>query len=427
MKSGLMSLFRGSTTERKQNVWVASLFAGLGVMSILSMARIFAHAPDLTSSGTFGGAIGLATPVAMAGIAGLVSERAGVVNIGLQGMMVLGTWGGGYFGWHYGPWGALLGGAAFGALGGALHALNTIQFGVDHAISGVAINLLAPGVTRFLSSIFFQGVDGGSLTDSPPVGNLGKLTMPFLAGGRIGSFSTPDFFGYLEKHQIFLISDVSGLCGGFLRDIASETVLLLSIVPLTAFVLWRTPFGLRLRASGEKPSAADSLGVNVVGIRWVALVISGAIAGLGGAWLVINIGKYQQGQEGLRGFLGLAAVIFGNWKPFGVFLGALLFQFTESLRMQLGDNPSRGFVFAVAIGLALFGLFQLFRKSKRSSLILVSVSLLLLVYIVNVVRVDDKLSSTFPFLITLLVLVFSSSRLRPPASIGLPWSRGKDS
>jgi simple sugar transport system permease protein len=308
-----------------------------------------------------------------------------------------------------------------------LHALNTIKFGVDHAISGVAINLLAPGVTRFLSSIFFQGVEGGSLTDSPPVGNLGKLTMPFLAGGRIGNFSTPDLFGYLERSQIFLISDVSGLFGGFLRDIATETVLLLSLIPLTAYVLWRTPFGLRLRSSGEKPSAADSLGVNVVGIRWIALIASGSVAGLGGAWLVINIGKYQQGQEGLRGFLGLAAVIFGNWKPFGVFIGALLFQFTESLRMQLGDDPPRAFVFAVAIGLAVFAVFQIFRKSKKVGFVLLPVSFLIFLYVINAERIDDKLSSTFPFLITLLVLVFSSSRLRPPASIGLPWSRGKDS
>ena len=427
MRGTPMSLIRQLSNMGRNMTGSTSLLACLGVMSVLSLARIFAHAPDLTSSGTFGGAIGLATPVAMAGIAGLLSERAGVVNIGLQGMMVLGTWGGGYFGWHYGPWGALIGGAAFGALGGALHALNTIKFGVDHAISGVAINLLAPGVTRFLSSIFFQGVEGGSLTDSPPVGNLGKLTMPFLAGGRIGNFSTPDIFGYLERRQFFLISDISGLFGGFLRDIATETVMLLSLIPLTAYVLWRTPFGLRLRSSGEKPSAADSLGVNVVGIRWIALIASGSVAGLGGAWLVINIGKYQQGQEGLRGFLGLAAVIFGNWKPFGVFLGALLFQFTESLRMQLGDDPSRGFVFAVSIGLALFAAYQIFRKSKKVGFILLPASILIFLYVTNAERIDDKLSSTFPFLITLLVLVFSSSRLRPPASIGLPWSRGKDS
>ena len=427
MRGTPMSLIRQLSNKSRNMARTTSLLACLGVMSVLSLARIIAHAPDLTSSGTFGGAIGLATPVAMAGIAGLLSERAGVVNIGLQGMMVLGTWGGGYFGWHYGPWGALIGGAAFGALGGALHALNTIKFGVDHAISGVAINLLAPGVTRFLSSIFFQGVEGGSLTDSPPVGNLGKLTMPFLAGGRIGNFSTPDIFGYLERRQFFLISDISGLFGGFLRDIATETVLLLSLIPLTAYVLWRTPFGLRLRSSGEKPSAADSLGVNVVGIRWIALIASGSVAGLGGAWLVINIGKYQQGQEGLRGFLGLAAVIFGNWKPFGVFLGALLFQFTESLRMQLGDDPSRGFVFAVAIGLALFAVFLIFRKSKKVGFVLLPASILIFLYVTNAERIDDKLSSTFPFLITLLVLVFSSSRLRPPASIGLPWSRDKDS
>ena len=119
MRGTPMSLIRQLSNKSRNMTGMTALIAGLGVMSVLSLARIIAHAPDLTSSGTFGGAIGLATPVAMAGIAGLLSERAGVVNIGLQGMMVLGTWGGGYFGWHYGPWGALIGGAAFGALGGA--------------------------------------------------------------------------------------------------------------------------------------------------------------------------------------------------------------------------------------------------------------------------------------------------------------------
>ena len=394
--------------------------------SILSLARIFADAPGISSSGTFGGAIALAAPVAMAGLAGLISERAGVVNIGLQGMMVLGTWGAGYCGWQFGPWGALFGGAVFGALGGALHALNTVHFGVDHAISGVAINLLAPGVARFLSGLLFAGNEGGTLTDSPPVGNLGKFTMPFLAGGRIGSIRTTDLLGGIERSGWFVVADVAGLLGGVFRGIAVETAILLSIVPIVWYVIWRTPYGLRLRASGEKPSAAESLGVNVVWTRWSALIASGFLAGLGGAWLVTNVGKYQQGQEGLRGFLGLAAVIFGNWKPAGVLLGSILFQFTESVRLQIGDESSLAFVLAVGISAFSVAIYRTYRKSWAGAASFLVASSFIFLYFKSVDRVDDKLSATFPYIITLLVLIFSSRRLRPPASVGLPWTRGQE-
>ncbi|MFZ9985898.1 MAG: ABC transporter permease [Ilumatobacteraceae bacterium] len=393
---------------------------------LISIARVVTDAPGISSSGTFRGAIGLATPVAMAGIAGLISERAGVVNIGLQGMMVLGTWGAGFFGWQFGPWGALFGGALFGALGGALHALNTVYFGVDHAISGVAINLLAPGVARFLSGLIFVGNEGGTLTDSPPVGNLGKFSMPVLAGGRVGNFRTMDILDVIEKSQFFLISDVAGLFGGLLRNIAIETGLMLLLIPVVSYVLWKTPFGLRLRASGEKPSAAESLGVDVVKTRWIALVSSGMLAGLGGAWLVTNIGKYQQGQEGLRGFLGLASVIFGNWKPSGVLVGSVLFQFTESVRLQIGDEPSLAFVFAVGLVATSLGVMRFRKRSLGSGFLFLLLATGIMMYYLSVERVDDKLSATFPYLITLLVLIFSSKRLRPPASIGLPWTRGQE-
>lgn len=393
---------------------------------VISLARVVTDAPGISSSGTFGGAIGLATPVAMAGIAGLISERAGIVNIGLQGMMVLGTWGAGYFGWQFGPWGALFGGALFGALGGALHALNTVYFGVDHAISGVAINLLAPGVARFLSGLVFVGNEGGTLTDSPPVGNLGKFSMPILAGGRVGGFKTPDLLEIVEKSQVFFAADIAGLFGGLFRNIAIETALLLLIVPLVSYVLWKTPFGLRLRASGEKPSAAESLGVDVVTTRWVALISSGMLAGLGGAWLVTNIGKYQQGQEGLRGFLGLASVIFGNWKPSGVLVGSVLFQFTESVRLQIGDEPSLAFVFAVAVIATALSVLRFQKRSWGAGSLFLLFALGIFTYYSSVERVDDKLSATFPYLITILVLIFSSKRLRPPAAIGLPWARGQE-
>ena len=413
--AGLRSMSPGATA--------AAL--GLATMVMLAAARVFTDAPGLTGSGTFGGAIGLAVPVAMAGLGGLIAERAGIVNIGLQGMMALGTWGAGFFGWHFGPWGALFGGAFMGALGGALHALTTITFNVDHAVSGVAINLLAPGVTRFLSSVLFVGQEGGTLTDSPPVGHLGRLTLPLLSGGRIGGWHTPDPLGWLERHHWFLVSDVAALLRGFTRDIAAESVLLLLLIPLVAYVLWRTPFGLRLRSSGEKPSAADSLGVNVTAIRWAAVITSGGFAGLGGAWLVTNVGKYQQGQEGLRGFLGLAAVIFGNWRPVGIFAGALLFQFTESVRLQIGDSTARAFLLAVAFGLLAVAIWQFTRRATVAGAVVVATAVGVYVYYVTSTRVDDKLTATFPYLITLLVLLFSSERLRPPAASGLPWTKGQ--
>lgn len=414
---GIVALLKSRTS-----IGIVSL---LGI-AILSISRILADAPGISSSGTFGGAIALAAPVAMAGLAGLISERAGVVNIGLQGMMVLGTWGAGYCGWQFGPWGALVGGALFGAMGGALHALNTVYFGVDHAISGVAINLLAPGIARFMSGLVFVGRDGGTLTDSPPVGNLGKFTMPLLAGGRLGTLHTPDLLGAIERSGWFLFADIAGLLGGLFRSIAVETAILLGIIPLVSYVIWRTPYGLRLRASGEKPSAAESLGVNVVLIRWSALIASGFLAGLGGAWLVTNVGKYQQGQEGLRGFLGLAAVIFGNWKPMGVLVGSVLFQFTESVRLQIGDRPSLAFVLAIGIAALAVAIYRSLGRSWKGSAGFFVVSLLIFVYFNTVDRVDDKLSATFPYVITLLVLVFSSRRLRPPSSVGLPWSRGRE-
>ena len=396
----------------------------LATMAMLAAARVITHAPALTGSGTFGAAIGLAIPVAMAGLGGLIAERAGIINIGLQGMMALGTWGAGFFGWHFGPWGALFGGAFMGALGGALHALTTITFNVDHAVSGVAINLLAPGVTRFLSSILFAGKEGGTLSDSPPVGHLPRVTLPILAGGRIGSWRSPDPLGWLERHQWFLVSDVASLLRGLTRDVAVETILMLALIPLVGYVIWRTPVGLRLRSSGEKPSAADSLGVNVVAIRWAAVVASGAFSGLGGAWLVTNVGKYQQGQEGLRGFLGLAAVIVGNWRPVGMFVGALLFQFAEAVRPQVGDAPARAFVLAVAFGLVAVAVWQFSRRATTAGGVVVASAVGVLVYYVSASRVDDKLTATFPYLITLLVLLFSSERLRPPAASGQPWSKG---
>ncbi|HET9138462.1 ABC transporter permease subunit, partial [Actinophytocola sp.] len=131
------------------------LVAALGAMAIISLVRVLTGATDLTSSGTMEAALTAAVPLALAGLGGLWAERAGVVNIGLEGMMILGTWGAGWAGWQWGPWAALVGGAVGGALGGLLHAVATVTFAVNHIVSGVAITLLGLGVTKYLASLVF--------------------------------------------------------------------------------------------------------------------------------------------------------------------------------------------------------------------------------------------------------------------------------
>ena len=142
---------------------VALVMVGVAVMST---ARIISDNSDLTSSGTFGVALRTAAPLALAGLSGLIAERSGTINIGLDGMMVMGTIFAGWWGWEYGPWMALLGGIIGGMLGGLVMSVATTTFGVNHIVAGVAINLIAPGVARFMASELFVGVQGGSVTSS---------------------------------------------------------------------------------------------------------------------------------------------------------------------------------------------------------------------------------------------------------------------
>ena len=392
---------------------------------LLATARVVTHADGLTAAGTFAAAIGLAAPVAVTGLGGLVSERSGIVNIGLEGMMILGTVFAGWFGWHGGPWAALLGGVVGGTLGGALHATATIKFGVDHTVSGVAINLMARGIARYLSSVLFAGKGGdGSLTSSPSMTGMNHFTLPILSGGRIGSWQTPDVLGRIESKRWFLVSDLGGILKGLTADVAGSTILLYALIPIFAYIIWRTPWGLRLRSCGEKPDAADSLGINVHRTQWTAVLLSGALAGLGGAWLAIDVVKYQQGQTASRGFLALAAVVFANWRPAGLVAGALLFYFPEAVRLAtFGDEP-KGILLIAAIAFALLALWS-FRQRKLTEGLVVAAAGAAVRFWFNVAnKVDEKIVVTFPFVIVLLVLVFSSQRLRPPASSGQIWRKG---
>ena len=417
----MTSALRSSTVLR----W---MLAALGVILALSVVQELARpeTTDLVSSGTAEATLRRAVPILLAGLGGIWAERAGVVNIGLEGMMVLGTWFGAWGALEFGPWWGLVIGIAGGATGGLLHAVATVNFGVDHIISGVAVNLIAPALTRFLSGEIFAGRPGGGLTQSPRVDSVGSLGVPFLAGGDLFGWETSDLSSWVAERNWFLVSDLAEVVGGLTRNISWATILALSLVPASVFILWRTAFGLRVRSSGEHPVAADSLGVSVYRMKFTAVVVSGGLAGFGGAFIAIEqTGIYRENQVQGRGFIGLATVIFGNWQPVGAFLGSLLFGFADAL--QLRDRTAvHALLLLVGVALAGLALRAVLQKRTRPAVLLALASAGVLWWYAATEEVVGELPPITPHVATLLVLVFAASRLRPPAAIGLPYRRGQE-
>jgi simple sugar transport system permease protein len=403
--------------RRFQLTWPYILLGIAGLLLILSITRVLTGADDITSSGTFGAALALAVPIGMAGLGGLWAERAGVVNIGLEGMMILGTWGGGWAGYQYGPWAGVLAGVAFGALGGLLHAVATVSFGVDHIISGVAINILGLGVTQYLSTLAFEGKPGGGSTQSPPVEKPGTVSIPGLSDPLLD----------LERKHWFFVSDLGSLVRGLLVGVSLVTVLAVALIVASYFVLWRTAFGLRLRSCGEHPVGAESLGVNVYKYKYIAVIASGAFAGLGGAFLsIVASFQYREGQTGGRGFIGLAAMIFGNWRPGGLAGGAALFGYTDALQLRRGGESVHALLLPLGVALLLFAVWLLRRQRSRTVAVvsLVVAALMLLTFFATE-EVAGDFTSMAPYVTTLLVLALASQRLRMPKADGQPYRRGQ--
>lgn len=403
---------------------------------VMSIVRVISDARNITGSVAINASITTAMPVLLAGLAGLFAERVGVVNIGLEGMMTLGAWFSGWAGWQFGnAWIGLLFGIIGGMLGGLLHALSTVTFGIDHIVSGVAINILAPGITRFLAQQIFTGKEGGSVSQGPSIkGDLGDFSLPFVSGGSLFGWTTPDPLRWLEDKRWFVISDFAGLLNGLTSNFDWLTIIVFILVPGSVYVLWRTPFGLRLRACGEKPSAADSLGIDVYRMRYVALAISGGFAGLGGSYLAINgAGRYSEGQISGRGFIGLAMLIFGNWRPAGVAVGSLLYGYIEGVRLCCGKADLRAIVLVVGVALLFTAAYALYKKRRA---LLVSTAVLAVVTVVYYFflnsknaegekrAVPDEFAYMSPYILTLLVLIFASQRLRPPKAAGQRWRKG---
>jgi simple sugar transport system permease protein len=402
----------------------------VGLLVLLALVRVLTHADDITSSGTVSASLRLAIPIGLAALGGLWAERAGVVNIGLEGMMILGTWCGAWAGYQWGPWVGVAAGILGGALGGLLHAIATVTFGVDHIVSGVAINILALGLTQFLAGLIFNTgaakALGGGPRQSPPIDPINTLTLPVLSGGRIFGWTSPDVLGALEKRHWLLVSDLAGILRGVTAGMSVLTLVAILLIPLTFFVLWRTPFGLRVRSCGEDPHAAESLGVPVYRMKYAAVVISGACAGLGGAFLVtVASPLYQDGQTGGRGYIGLAAMIFGNWRPGGLATGALLFGYADAMNLRSGGESVHALLLFVAVLLAGIAIWQWVRGRRLAAGISLLVAAALAVWFWRSDTVPGELVSFTPHLTTLLVLSLASQRLRMPAADGLIYRRGE--
>jgi len=338
------------TRDERRLGWWAIGVSVLGTAGALWLqARDEETLTAIFSTGLIAAMLRFATPLAFAAIGGVLNERSGVVNIGLEGMMLAGAFFGIWATAWSGSWvvGVLMA-MAFGGLFALIHAFFSIHLRADQIVVGFAINFLALGLTGYL----FRSIYGTQGTPSDV--------------DRIPDVTLPAFF-----RDIPFIGDIFG-------QLNLMIWLMLALVVLVWIGLFRTPVGLRLRSVGEHPRAADTVGVNVFLVRYLAVVASGMLAALGGAYLSIGFtGTFNENMTAGRGFIALAAVILGKWSPLGAFGACLLF----------------GFGFAISIPLQ--------READISA----------------------NLLSTLPYVLTLIALVGVIGRSIPPAAVGRPYAK----
>ncbi|MEE0956211.1 MAG: ABC transporter permease [Eubacterium sp.] len=291
-------------------------------------------------------------PLLLAALGSVFSETSGVINIGIEGMMTIGGFMGAMTAYFTGNgWlGFLVGGLA-GAAFAALHGLACITFNADQTIAGTAINFLAPGLAVFMCKAIFD-----NSTDTPALDTAAKLPKLFNGVFKAGSFG----YNVLNTYAVVYLSFI--------------------LVAVIWFVFYRTRFGMRLRACGEHPEACATLGINVQRTRYICVILSGFLSGLGGAFVTLaTVSQFRPTVIVGQGFIAIAAVIFGKFTPQGAFLGCLLFGFCNGLRSLLGANGA----------------------------------------------VSPNLISMIPYVVTILVLVFFVGSARVPAANGKPYVKSR--
>ncbi len=375
---------------------------------------------DVVVIGLFSLAIIKAAPLVYGALCGILGERSGVINIGIEGMMLIGAFsafmGSALFsqwtGSAFSPNIALVVGLVIGvfsaALVAALHAVLSIHYKVDQVISGTVINLLAAGITDFAANVY---IDPSHLSG---VGVFPEIPIPFLS-------QIPILGKIFFAHQPMVY-------------------LMFGLVIFMQYAIFNTPWGLRMRSVGEHPSAADTVGINVNRTRYINVILGGALAGLGGAILVLeSVGRFQKLMTAGRGFIALAVMIFGRWTPVGAFLAALLFGFAEALgvRLQFGDiNHIYALVVIIGTILGLVGAWGLIRRwmsrshSWRSfvqNAVFVSLGLVTLLA-AKLIRFPDivipiEFLGLLPYVLTILVLTGLVRKAVGPAAIGRPYEK----
>jgi len=291
-------------SEREQVSLYTAVVVGLVVMGFLIWAT---QGKSLNLTGMLVSSIVRATPIGLAALSGIYSERSGVVNIGIEGMMLIGAFTSVLFASvTKSLFVGVIAGMLFGMLMGLLHAVLSIRYTVNQIISGTGIIILGLGITTYLHRLVF---------DVHPEFNSPGPAIPAVQ--ILGLWRIP-------------------VLGPVVFNQSSLIYLLWVMLVLTQVIMYSTRWGLRVRSVGEHPRAADTLGINVFKIRYMSVLISGAIAGLAGTYMSIGAaGRFSEGMTAGKGFLGLAAMIFGNWNPGGAYLGALIFGFFDSWQEKL--------------------------------------------------------------------------------------------
>lgn len=300
------------------------------------------------------------TALIFTALGGIFSERSGVVNIGLEGLMIFGAFAAGvgtYYAQEAGmgsfsPWVGVIAAMVAGALGALIHAIATITFKADQTISGIVINFLAAGLTVYIVKLIFDGA-----AETPLVTVFHKFPIPVLR-------------------------DIPIIGEGFFNSYPT-TYLALILVAVIYFVLFKTPFGLRLRSVGEHPSAADTLGVNVTKMRYIGVLLSGVLGGIGGATITLTTtSTFAHNTISGQGFIAIAAMIFGKWNPLGAFGAAMFFGFSQAIRNYV----------------------QLFDWSRS---------------------IPQEFIFMIPYVLTIIVLVGAVGRSSAPAALGTPYDPSK--